>query len=121
MGPGAFGVPGLLLGETSGMLRMISAAKTLRLAAAARSMLDQQFFESTLPLWHVERGPRSDPGHARIDFLWSGGVMATPSFCHAWMLGQHCIQPSHGLFHDDALEYRPQSHELSNRNRAASG
>jgi hypothetical protein len=74
----------------------IAAELALGLRARRRGSCSQRF-RSALPLWHVERGRRLDPGRAQGHSFMPGGVMATPSFC----LPSHrpaVASPSHCLF-----------------------
>ena len=85
VGPDALGVPGPCFAarETSEKLQMISQRRKRLAFAPAAS--DVRFSDCVKRLFRSGIGaatalrPQSRWGHA----LWSGGVMATPTFCHA--------------------------------------
>ena len=85
VGPDALGVPGPCFAarETSENLQMISQRRKRLAFAPAAS--DVRFSDCVKRLFRSGIGaatalrPQSRWGHA----LWSGGVMATPTFCHA--------------------------------------
>src|SRR5208282_4880099 len=69
--------------ETSGMLQMISRRRKRLAFASAAKHGDQRLYERPSALAcraATALRPWSRQGHS----LWSGGVMATPSFCRAF-------------------------------------
>ena len=68
MGPDALDVAGPCFAarETSGMLQMISRRRKRLAFASAAKHVWSAILQSALPLRHVERGRRFDPGHARV-------------------------------------------------------
>jgi hypothetical protein len=95
VGPDALGVPGPCFAarETSENLQMISQRRKRLAFAPAAS--DVRFSDCVKRLFRSGIGaatalrPQSRWGHA----LWSGGVMATPTFCHALPIGATFASP----------------------------
>ena len=109
MGPDALGVAGPCLAprETSGMLQMISRRRKRLAFASAAKHVWSAILQSALPLRHVERGQRFDPGHARVIPFgpaesWLPRLSAAPSSsaggCVAFALPVH----------DDAMTLSPE-------------
>jgi hypothetical protein len=86
MGPDALGVAGPCFAarETSGMLQMTSRRRKRLAFASAAKHVWSAILQSALPLRHVERRQRFDPGHARVIPLgpaesWLPRLSAAPS------------------------------------------
>ena len=95
VGPDALGVPGPCFAarETSENLQMISQRRKRLAVAPAAS--DVRFSDCVKRLFRSGIGaatalrPQSRWGHA----LWPGGVMVTPTFCHALPIGATFASP----------------------------
>ena len=95
VGPDALGVPGPCFAarETSENLQMIfQRRKRLAFAPAASDVRYQRLCQTPLPLWHWSGDCAATPVTLG-SWLWPGGVMATPTFCHALSIGATFASP----------------------------
>jgi hypothetical protein len=95
VGPDALGVPGPCFAarETSENLQMIfQRRKRLAFAPAAFQMYVSAIVSNASSALALERRLRCDPSHTGV-MAWPGGVMATPTFCHALSIGATFASP----------------------------